>query len=248
MEPPVSLNTTDAIVVSSDISILPILKLVPQLEPFKEAATKLEAMAERAVIDSEDAYQRGSDFETICRQRFDQIETLRKATKKPIDDYGKLVQSIFLPIQERFTAARAKVNAKRLTFYKAEEKKRLDAAEAIRKTNEAAALKLAEEAEKSGDAAGAAAILDVATMPAQAVAPLKLGGTNTYGKSTNLTKRWTASVDNPMALLNAILAGNVPISIIEWKQVELNKVAASLKVEKTVFGLKVYQTESLGQR
>jgi hypothetical protein len=248
MEPKVSLVTTDALVVASDISILPILKLAPQLEPFKAAAENLEAQAERAVIDSEDAWQRGSDFETICQQRWDQLEALRKAAKGPVDDYGKLIQSLFVPILARYKAAREKVNAKRLTFYKTEGAKRQAAAEAVRRANEEAALKLAEEAQKSGDAAGAAAILEVATMTPKSVPALRLGGTNTFGKSSNVTKRWTATVENPMEVLKAILAGNVPISIVDWKQVELNKVAASLKVEKSVFGLKIQQAENLQQR
>lgn len=253
LRPTVKLDTSSSVTLGTDaagqgLSILPVLALVPQLEPFKVAVTSLEAQAERAVIDSEDKYQRGSDFETICNQNWDQLEALRVSVKRPIDDYGKFVQSIFKPIQERFEAARKKINAKRLVFFKAEEKRRQDLAEVQRKANEEAAQALAEQAEKTGDAAGAAAILEVATMAVVPQVAMRIGGTNTFGKSTNLAKRWTASVDAPMQLLAAIIAGHVPMSVIEWKQSELNKVATTLKVEKSVWGLKIYQTENLEQR
>lgn len=252
----VSLDTSRALDVlpagtlghASPISILPILELVPQLQPFKDAANNLETQAARAVIDSEAAYQKGTDFLTVCQEQWQQLEDLRKATKGPIDDYGKFIQSIFIPIQARVLAAKSSVNGRMLTFYRAEEKKRQDAAEAQRRANEEAAQRLAEDAQKRGDHATADAILDVATTAPVPVAAPRIGGTNTYGKATNVVKRWTASVEKPMEVLQAILDGKLPISLIDWKQVELNKVASQLKVEKTVHGLKVFQSETLQQR
>lgn len=248
MDNKVSLVTTDAVPLSAGISVLPALALVPQLEPFKRAVENLEAQADRAVIDSESAYQKGSDFETICSDNWNQLEDLRKAVKGPVDDYGKFIQSLFVPLQTRFKAAKEAVNSKRLAWWRAEDKRQKEAAEAVRRANEEAALKLAEQAEKSGDTAGAAAIMEVATMAPAPKPAMRVGGRNTFGKSDNLTKRWTASVENPMEVLKAILEGKVPISILEWKQAELNKVASQLKVEKSIFGLKIFQTESLQQR
>lgn len=244
----VSLVTTDAVPLSAGISVLPALALIPQLEPFKRAVENLEAQADRAVINSDETYQKGSDFETICSERWDQLEVLRKAVKGPVDDYGKFIQFLFVPIQNRFDVAKAVVNNKRLSWYRAEQKRQSDAAEAIRRANEEAALKLAELAEEAGDTASASAIMDVATMAPAPKPAMRLGGRNSFGKSDRLAKRWTASVENPMDVLKAIMAGQVPISVIDWKQVELNKIASTLKVEKIVFGMKIYQTETLQQR
>lgn len=230
------------------LSILPVLELVPQLEPFRVAADNVEAQAGRAVIDSEEAWQKGSDFLTVCSDQWQQLEDLRKAVKGPVDDYGKFIQSLFVPIQHRFAAAKTSVAERMRLFQKAEEKRRADELAAKQRANEEAAQALAAEAEARGETAQAAAILDIATMaPAPQKAP-RLGGTNTFGKSTTLAKRWTATVEAPMDVLKAILEGRLPISLIEWRQVELNKVASSLKVEKTIHGLKVFQAESLQQR
>lgn len=245
----VDLDNSGAMVLSDTVSVLPILKLVPQLEPFKTAVEKLEAQAERAAISSEETYQKGSEFLSICQQNWDQMETLRKTVKRPIDDYAKLIQSIFVPIQQRFTTAKQTVSAKMLRFHQAEENRRAAEAEAVRKRNEEAALKLADEAEKTGDTAGAAAILDVATsMPVPRAAP-RIGVTNSLGKSTNVTKRWIGSVAEPMEILKAIIAGHVPMSVIgEWSQSELNRIASTLKVEKTVHGIKIEHKPQLQQR
>lgn len=254
MNKKVSLDTTGSLVVAlpgggaPPISILPVLALDPQLDPFREAADNVEAQAGRAVIDSEESWQRGSDFLTVCDEQWNQLETLRKATKGPIDDYGKFIQALFVPLQTRFKLPRGEVAGKMDTFRKAEETRRKVAAAAVQKANEEAAAKLAQEAEDRGDTAAASAILEVATLAPVAPAPMRLGGTNSFGKSTHTVKRWTASVENPMELLKAIFDGRIPISVIDWKQLELNKVAAALKVEKTVFGLKVYQTETTQQR
>lgn len=234
--------------IGAPISILPVLDLIPQLQPFKEAAENLEAQSGRAVIESEEHFQKGNDFLTVCQDQWRQLEDLRKAVKDPIDDYGKFIQSIFLPIQAQCLRAKTAVNGKMLAFHNAEKVRREAAAAAQRKANEEAAQRLAEEAQARGDHQVANAILDVATTAPVPVAAPRIGGTNTFGKSVNLSKRWTATVEKPMEVLQAILAGNLPISLIDWKQIELNKVASQLKVEKVVHGLKVFQTENLQQR
>lgn len=255
MKKKVSLDTAGAVTLvptgseyASPISILPILALIPQLKPFEDAAANIEEQAGRAVIDSEDAFQKGSDFMTVCAEQWDQLEDLRKTMKKPIDDYGKFVQAVFVPLQSKFLNSKTLVSTRMQAFQQAEDKKRRDAAALIQKANEEAAAKLAQEAEDRGDTTTAAAILDVATQTPVHVPTTRLGGTNSYGRSTFTAKRWTATVEKPFELLQAIIDGKVSLSVIEWKQAELNKVAASLKVEKTVHGLKVFQTENLQQR
>lgn len=246
--PTVVLDRSSDLAIGENMSVLPVLKLVPQLEPFKVAAAELEAQLERAVIDSVDAWQRGSDYVSICDQNWKQLEDLRNSVKRPINDYAAFVQTIFVPLQDRYKRVKIAMTGRMFEFKKAEDARAKAAEEAQRKRNEDAAVKLAEEAEKSGDSAGAAALLEVATMaPLPAPAP-RLGTRNSFGKAMVPTKRWVGTVDNPMETLKAIIDGKVSISILEWRQSELNKFAANLKVEKTVFGIKLFQSETLGQR
>lgn len=246
--PKVTLSHEGELTRDTGVSVLPALRLVPQLVPFEAAVMELEAQAQRAVINSVDKFQSGSEFQSYCGMNWDQLEALRKSVKKPIDDYAAFIQSLFVPLQNRFTAAKKLVNEKMHVFKKAEDARAAAAQEVIRKANEEAALKLAEEAQSKGDTGGAHALLEVATMlPAPVFAP-RLGGRNSMGKSMSTTKRWVGSVENPMLLLKAIIDGKVPISVLEWKQAELNKIAAGLKVTATVNGIKMEQSETLGQR
>lgn len=246
--PKVTLSHEGEMTLGTGVSVLPALRLVPQLEPFKGAATELEAQASQAVINSVEKYQTGSEFLSFCAMNWDQLEALRVSVKKPIDDYGKFIQSLFVPLQNRFTEAKKLVAGRMLVFKQAEDARAAAEQERVRKANEEAALKLAEEAQSKGDTGGAHALLEVATMlPAPVVAP-RLGGRNSMGFSTGTTKRWVGSVENPMVLLKAIIDGKVPISILEWRQAELNKIAAGLKVTATVNGIKMEQSETLGQR
>lgn len=246
--PKVTLSHEGELALDTGVSVLPALRLVPQLEPFKLAVAELETQGARAVINSVDTYQRGSEFLSFCASNWDQMEVLRVAVKKPIDDYAKFIQSLFVPTQNRFTAIKNAVAAKMLTFKKAEDARVAAEQERIRKANEEAALKLAAESESRGDTAGASALLEVATMMPVAYAAPRLGGRNSMGKSTGTTKRWVGSVENPMVLLKAIIDGKVPISVIEWRTAELNKIAAGLRVTATVNGIKMEQSETLGQR
>jgi hypothetical protein len=230
------------------ISILPVLELIPQLVPFEERAAELEAMEKRAVIDSADAYTRGSDFETICANNWDQLEALRKAVKGPVDDYARLIQTIFVPKQSRFEAVRKLMNAKRLTYHQAEQKRLADEAAAQRQKNEEQMLKLAEQTAAAGDSKGADAILEAATAAPVPMAPIRIGGSNSFGLSSSTTKRWVGVVDKPFEVLAAIISGKFPIDMIEFKQSELNAAAKKLGVKGTFNGLKVDQTETLGNR
>lgn len=230
------------------ISVLPVLELIPQLVVFDERAAELEEMEKRAVIDSADAYMRGSDFETICKTNFDQLEAVRKAVKGPVDDYAKLIQSIFLPKQGRFTAVGKLMNAKRLAYHKAEEKRLADEAAAQRQKNEEEMLKLAEQTQAAGDTKGAAAILEAAVVAPVSVPQVRIGGSNSFGMSSSMTKRWVGSVEKPFEVLAAIISGKFPIDMIEFKQAEMNAAAKKIGVKGTFNGLKVDQSETLGNR
>lgn len=230
------------------ISVLPVLELLPQLVVFDERAQELEEMETRAVIDSADAYTRGSDFETICKTNFDQLEALRKAVKGPVDDYAKLIQSIFVPKQSRFNAVSKLMNAKRTVYYKAEQARLEKEAADQRKKNEEDMLTLAEQTEAAGDAKGAAAILEAATTAPVPVAPVRIGGSNSFGKSSSMTKRWVGTVEKPFEVLAAIISGKYPIDMIQFQQAELNAAAKKIGAKGTFNGLKVDQSETLGNR
>ena len=66
--------------------------------------------------------------------------------------------------------------------------------------------------------------------------------------SGNPVKTVGSQIVEPMEVLKAIIAGQLPVTLLEWRQVELNQVARSVKVEGTYRGLKIEKVEGLRQR
>jgi len=230
------------------VSIVEALHLVPALEPFKGDATELEEQLERAVIDSDEAYGRGSDYLSICDQRIRQLEDFRKAVKGPVDDYAKFIQSLFLPIQERYKRAKFAMSDRMLAYQKAAQARREEAERKVREAQEKAALELAESEAAAGHTASADAILDAATAAPARRAPAKVMGSNTFGRSTHVAETWVGRVAEPMAVLKAIIDGKIPVTVIEWRQAELNGIARGVKVEGVYNGIRVEKQEGLRQR
>jgi hypothetical protein len=235
--------------VGHGITLMHPLELIRQVTPFVENANELSAQAERAVINSDDAYNKGTEFLSSCTQQWNQIESIRTTAKKPVDDFARFIQNQCTPAQGLLTTAKRKLGDLMLAYRRKVEADRAAAAEIVRKAQEAEALKLAEQEQDKGNTGVAAAILDAATtMPApRPAAPIGGARTNSFGRSTNVASRWVGSPAEPMTILAAIIKGNIPVSCIEWNQAELNKVAKAVGVVGVFNGVKVEKSDSLRQ-
>lgn len=236
--------------VGAGIQLMHPLELVRLMSPFVQNATSMGAQAARAVINSDKAYQVGTEFLSTCTQQWQAIEDLRKRAKVPVDDLGKYIQSQCVPSQQLLVTARGLVEQSMLKYRRVVAEREAAIAEETSKRQEADALKLAEQEEKRGNTGVAAAILDAATAPVPVRAPAPIGGakTNSMGRSTNEAVRWIGTAEAPMTVLKAIIDGVYPISMIEFKEGELNKAAKTVAAVGTFHGLKVAKSESLRQR
>lgn len=244
-EPPPSLPSVD---IAPGISLLPSLQIAANLAPFKKMVEELEAMAGRAVIDSQETYERGIQYMTLNKGKREQLESYRVTVKRPIDDYGKLIQSMFVPLITALDGAQKVVSGKMLTFRQAEQRREQEKADQQRREQEAAAAELAKKLAASGNTDAAEAVREaVAAAPAPVAVPA-VALTRVAGVGTQTRKRWVGTVEKPMAVLQAIIDGKLPISLIEFKPVELNAFATDLKVKGTHLGILVDEVESLGIR
>lgn len=107
---------------------------------------------------------------------------------------------------------------------------------------------MAAERERQGDTEAAAAIMDAATMAPMPVAAPRMAVTNSFGQRAQTSSRWVGAVENPMGVVQAIVNGKLPISLINWSQSELNDVAKKIKVAGVHLGIKVSQEDSFGMR
>lgn len=238
-----------SLVITNDLSLHALTDIDQQLPKFLKRADELEAGAARAIIDSPESYQRGSEFKTVCAAAWNQLEVLRKAVKGPLDDYIKLIQSRFNPLLTRITAADTIVTERMKAFLRAEEKRQQQEAADLRRKAEEEAAALAAQAKQQGNEEQAQAILDTAAaMPAPV--PQKAGayGGNTFGQTTSAVRPWKGQVADAKAILRAILEEKVPMIVIEFKQMELNTIARQVAVEGVHHGIKCYRDMQLVNR
>lgn len=231
-------------IAGSEFSIAPALQIAAQLVPFEDACKELEEQGSRIVIDSPGARQRGVEFASLCQDQWAQLEAYRKATSGPVYDYWKYLNSLFSPLQGRLELVKKKALGLIVDYNKAEATREAERQAALRKANEEEALRLAAEREAKGDAKGAEAIMQAATTAPVLAPRASRPMASSTGRTFRTAVTWTARVESPMDVLKAIIAGKLPISLVEFKQAELNRVAREVKAATDANGLHIYQAET----
>lgn len=234
------------------ILILPLLQLQADLEPFEVNVINIEGQVERAVIDGQEKYQGGSDVLSAIQSQLNQIEAKRVEAKKPADDYGKMVQKLATPLQARLNEAKATLNSKMLVWYNAEEARKRAAQEVIRKQQQEEADRLAAAARAQGQESTAVAIEEMVAA-APVAPPPKVGVTNYAGKTHGKRVYWNGQVHDQMEILRQVVAGKLPISIVEISKSGMNAVATehikklpeAEQVEQVYLGIKITKDEKL---
>lgn len=251
---PAGAAPSQSIEVGVGITLTHPLELTRQMQPFVENAADMAAQADRAVIETDEAYVKGTEFLSTCTQQWNAIEEIRTAAKKPVDDLGRFIQVQCKPAQDQLSCtnppgAKQVLEAKMLAYRRVVAERQRLADEATKKKQEEEALALAQQEQDKGNTTTAAAILDAATtMPAaRAAAPIGGARTNSMGRSTNVAKVWKGSAEKPMEVLQAIINGVYPISLIQFQEGEMNKAAKTVAATGTFHGLKIEQVESLRQ-
>lgn len=240
--------------VAPGFSLMPSLRIAASLVPLRRKANELVAMAERAVIDSPEKYERGVQYLALVKQTYDQLETYRVSVKKPIDDYSKYIQSLFMPLinllrnDSNRTGGHHVVARKMLAYKQAEEKKAADKAEEERLKRAAEAQTLADQERAAGNTESAAAIEEAAAAAPAPQVQSAVSNVRVAGAAVQTRVSWNGKVEKPMEVLKAIIEGKVPMNVLEWRQAGLNEFARTLKTKGEFFGIAVSDEESLGIR
>lgn len=214
-----------ALELAPGISIVPLLQLQSDLEPFDATAEDVEGQCERAEIATLESYQGGSDILSAIQAQLKQLEVLRVATKKPADDYGTMVQKLVNPLKDRFEKAKQILSGKMLKWRNAEEARQRAAQDAIRKQQEAEAAALAAKAREQGNEKTAERIEEMVAAAPTAPAP-KVSAPNFMGKTHAKRVYWLGAAQDPMEIVRQVAAGKLPIHVIEFSKSGMNAVAA----------------------
>jgi hypothetical protein len=179
-----------------------------------------------------------------AKTRFSDLEARRKEITKPLDDAKKSVMDLFRPATDALASLERIMKPKIAAFqHKQEQLRRQEQAaadEKARKERERLE-KRAEAAREKGQEEKAAALEEKAfTTVAAAPATPEVSVTG-----VSMRKVWKAEVTDVKQLCALIASGEIPPSVIEFKQAELNRLASTWQNSKQFPGLRIFQDSSV---
>ncbi len=216
-----------------------------ETENLPEKTLELMASAERdysrattLVVTTQPEYEAAGVFIAMLKDYARNLEKDRKSIVDPINQSVKKINARYKPKSDAIDTAIEQVNAKMVAYYRAEEKKRLqaeaEAAEAARKEKERLEARAA-KAEASGKVEKAAVLAQAAEMiNTNPIAPV----TEKQTAQTTMVTTYSARVYDLLSLVEAVAAGKAPLAYIEANMSALNSAARSQKETLNVPGVK----------
>lgn len=226
-------------------------KIVPAVpskdqQEIKEVVRLPDLYKELQIKTHEDC-QAAADVLSDAKARVQALEDRRKLITGPLDLAKKSVMDLFRPATDALSALERVLKPKIAKFHQDQEAERLrleaeaaDKAKREREKLEAKAEKLREQGK-----AEQAEQLQIQAETTVAATPVlhtpKVSG-------ISMRKTWTAEVTNPVEFLKAIIVGDAPVTVLEFKQAELNRLAGVWQSNKTIPGLSITQKSSVASR
>jgi len=224
------------------------------LTKYMEAAEALITQAERAVITDAETYAKGGDLISFARAQSKKAEDDRLTLMKPFTALTKFINAAYKLPKERFTDVRSIIEAKMMTWKRAEDARLVEEAKKEREKLEAEAIERA-VLEKSEEAQEE--VLDAAQSAGEEL--IKDAGVSLqrgdFGSSTGTRKTYHTEVVNIKEFLGGLLVhienGNkreVDLgALIEFRKSGMNKFAERMLQSgvKSMQGAKFIETEAI---
>ena len=225
-----------------------ILPAVPQddKQEIQHMVDLVEQYESFSVTNAEEC-QKAADVLREAKNSVKALEDRRKAITQPLDTAKKSVMNLFRPATDALSRLEKILKPKIANYYAEEERKR-KAAEA---EAEARARKERERLEKRAEAARDKGDVEKAeNLEVQAATTVATAPATTEAKATGVSVRkiWKAKVTDPVALCKEIAAGNIPPTVLDFKQAELNKIASTWQNNREFQGLTIYPENSVASR
>lgn len=218
-----------------------LVEVTEQVQPFSVAAGDLNSQVSRVIIDSNDVQANAGDLMKIINNQINKQDDARTLLVKPLNDHVKMINGQFKPHMDMLKSAKSGLKAKMDIWAGLEVKRIRDEESETKRLAEEALLERAAENEEKGNSEGAEALLDVAeqvTTQAPAKAPIQRGN---LGSSVSTRSTWDAEVVDLMLLVQAVAKGDMPIDAIQANEKWLKDFSTKKKVEKTNFGVRLFE-------
>ena len=231
--------TTDPMTITVGVS--------PQQQEQMTSAQNYFVSAQEFTVDSNASFEVAADELKAIKSKIKELDSDRKAITKPLDETKKRIMDLYRKPLAFLTQAETYLKRSMLSFQQEQEKlRRAEEAkrqELARKEQERLQ-KRADQAAASGKSEKAEMLQEQAdTVPTPMVYASK---PQTSGISTR--KTWYAEVTDSKALLQAVLDGRAPISVVSINMQVLNKMAVALKNEMNYPGVVAKVKEDIAAR
>lgn len=194
-----------------------------------------------------DHCQQAATVLSNAKKRVAALEERRKLITKPLDDAKKSVLDLFRPATDAYTSLERIIKPKIANYHNEQDRIRREAQakaeEEARKERAKLEAQAAKAREKGKEERAEALEMKAATTVAVApiVAPQKIVG-------ASVRKVWSAEVTDVIELCKAIVAGEIPPSVVDFKQSELNRLATTWQNNRVFPGLRISQQSVVASR
>ena len=215
--------------------------VVESVQPLQKSADNLKQQVERAVIESNENQATAGDLMKLINNQINKQEEVRTALVKPLNDHVKFINDQFRPHMTILTNAKGALKLK-MDAWAASETKRMRAEAAEKqKAAEEELLKRAIQNEENGNTEGAEALMDVAetvTKQAPVKTPIARGN---LGSSVSTRSTWHYEIVNKLEFIKAVAEGKLPLDAVLPNDKFLKDLATKKKIEKTNYGVRLYE-------
>lgn len=206
--------------------------------------SKFAELANSIVITNQDELEKAAKFLTENKSEQDRLDKDRRELVDPLNAVVKNINGKYKPISDALTLAESIVKKKVSAYITEQERlQRVEQArlnELAEKQRERLEVR-ADKAEEKGDDSKAQALRDTAsTVVAVAAAPQvhAVAGLGTK-------KVWKATVTDAQKVCKLIAEGIIPVTMIEFKLVELNRFASQWQNTRTFEGITITKENSI---
>jgi Skp family chaperone for outer membrane proteins len=159
----------------------------------------------------------------------------------PFKTYQERIKGMFSPIADSLAKAEKTIKDKIIAY-------RNDKARTIEEEAQRVALerkRQLEEAQKKAELEGRDATKEELKLPPPPPVQKAQNTVKSGAASSTIRKTWKAKIVDPKAVIDAISAGRVPISVVEFSMVYFNQMARASKKAQTVDGVEYFEDQTL---
>ena len=216
----------------------------------KEVETKITDVAvyaDECVVTNEKEFIKACEALTIIKQLQDKVDEVfdpvvsaaNRAHREAIDAKKKVRD----PLNIAELHLNNKIKPYRFEMERRQREKEKEIEAALKKQEEESIMAMALEAENAGAHDAAENIIGRTVVPMPVIL-----GSPTPKTNVSFTKRWSAHVYDLTALIRAVAEGKVHQTVIEPNMPELNKIAAALKGNMNIPGVRAVETTGTSTR